>query len=547
MTQQVSNEMNTDGHPAEIGIVVAGSVTGGLKVKLHRTTPVESVSVGSYVTIHGKHQRVFGMVTDVQLDSLDPALVSLPPDLSDPFVAEVMEGTAYYGTLEILPMLIVDPVTEETKPVRTVAPHFSQATRAIGDDVGKVFGIEDDEHLVIGSPLEMDDIEIVLDLEKVVERSSGVFGKTGTGKTFLVRQLLAGFVKGRVASTLVFDMHNEYGWAGRDHERKRDVKGLKQLFPGRVVVLTLDAESSRRRGVKTDGEIQIGFNEIDPEDIEVLAEVLNLTEAARQIPYRLFREAGSRWLKDFLALDGEGMKELVERLGEHEATVQSLRRRLETLNRFPFLTPNGGNRVIEEILQYLGRGYSVVLEFGRYGNNEVAYLLVANLITRRIHEGYVRRSERAMGDGAQDMPQLVITIEEAHKFLSSALANQTIFGTIAREMRKTGVTLLVVDQRPSGIDEEVRSQIGTKLVCLLDNERDVDAVLSGVSGRTQLRQVLAGLDSVQQALLLGHALPMPVVVRTREYGSPESYAALSATDALESKEEWEKRVGNLFG
>ena len=547
MTHPVGNEMSTNGQPAEIGIVVAGSVTGGLKVKLHRTTPVESVSVGSYVTIHGKHQRVFGMVTDVQLDSLDPALVSLPPDLSDPFVSEVLEGTAYYGTLEVLPMLIVDPVTGETKPVRTVAPHFSLATRAIGEDVGKVFGVEDDEHLVIGSPLEMDGIEVVLDLEKVVERSSGVFGKTGTGKTFLVRQLLAGFVKGRVASTLVFDMHNEYGWAGRDHERKRDVKGLKQLFPGRVVVLTLDAESSRRRGVKTDGEIQIGFNEIEPEDIEVLAEVLNLTEASRQVPYRLFREAGSRWLKDFLALDGEGMKELVERLGEHEATVQSLRRRLETLNRFPFLTPDGGNRVIEEVLQYLGRGYSVVLEFGRYGNNEVAYLLVANLITRRIHQGYVRRSERAMGDGAQDMPQLVITIEEAHKFLSPTLANQTIFGTIAREMRKTGVTLLVVDQRPSGIDEEVRSQIGTKLVCLLDNERDVDAVLSGVSGRTQLRQVLAGLDSVQQALLLGHALPMPVVVRTREYGSPESYAALSASDALESKEEWEKRVGNLFG
>ena len=547
MTHPVGNEMSTDGQPAEIGIVVAGSVTGGLKVKLHRTTPVESVSVGSYVTIHGKHQRVFGMVTDVQLDSLDPALVSLPPDLSDPFVSEVMEGTAYYGTLEVLPMLVVDPVTDETKPVRTVAPHFSLATRAIGDDVGKVFGVEDDEHLVIGSPLEMDAIEVVLDLEKVVERSSGVFGKTGTGKTFLVRQLLAGFVKGHVASTLVFDMHNEYGWAGRDHERKRDVKGLKQLFPGRVVVLTLDAESSRRRGVKTDGEIQIGFSEIEPEDIEVLAEVLNLTEASRQVPYRLFREAGSRWLKDFLALDGEGMKELVERLGEHEATVQSLRRRLETLNRFPFLTPDGGNRVIEEVLQYLGRGYSVVLEFGRYGNNEVAYLLVANLITRRIHQGYVQRSERAMGDGALDMPQLVITIEEAHKVLSPTLANQTIFGTIAREMRKTGVTLLVVDQRPSGIDEEVRSQIGTKLVCLLDNERDVDAVLSGVSGRTQLRQVLAGLDSVQQALLLGHALPMPVVVRTREYGSPESYAALSASDALESKEEWEKRVGNLFG
>ena len=49
----------------------------------------------------------------------------------------------------------------------------------------------------------------------------------------------------------------------------------------------------------------------------------------------------------------------------------------------------------------------------------------------------------------------MITIEEAHKFLSPGLAEQTIFGTIAREMRKYSVTLLVIDQRPSGIDPEI--------------------------------------------------------------------------------------------
>ena len=31
------------------------------------------------------------------------------------------------------------------------------------------------------------------------------------------------------------------------------------------------------------------------------------------------------------------------------------------------------------------------------------------------------------------------------------------------------------------------------------------------------RQVLASLDTRQQALILGHAVPMPVVVRTRPY------------------------------
>jgi DNA helicase HerA-like ATPase len=536
----------SDGHqPVHLGIVTGGSLGKGVQVKLDRATSVEDVAVGTYVAIQGQKRRVFGMITDVRLDALDPALLASPPDRSDPFVAEVLEGTAFYGALDVLPMLVLDKETAETRPVRTVPPHFAPVELASAEDVAHVFGSEDGMHLAIGKPLEMD-VDVVLDLKAVSERSVGVFGKSGTGKTFLVRQLLAGLIKGRVAATLVFDMHNEYGWMGADHERGRQVKGLKQLFGSRVVVLTLDSDSSNRRGVPTDGDVRIGYGEIDPEDIEVLAETLNLTEAGRQLPYRLAREGGGRWLRDFLTLDSEGMKELVERLGENEATVQALRRRLDALRRFPFLSEDGGNRAVESIMNYLDRGFSVVLEFGRYGQQELAYILVANLLTRRIHENYVRRTERAMGEVAQQPQPLVIAIEEAHKFLSPALASQTIFGIIARELRKYGVTLLVVDQRPSGIDEEVLSQIGTKLACLLDNERDVDAVLSGVSGRNELRQVLARLESVQQALLFGHALPMPVVVRTREYGSPESYAAFSLADALESKEAWSKKVDDLF-
>ncbi|MCF4968767.1 ATPase, partial [Nostoc sp. CMAA1605] len=87
------------------------------------------------------------------------------------------------------------------------------------------------------------------------------------------------------------------------------------------------------------------------------------------------------------------------------------------------------------------------------------------------------------------------------------------------ELRKYFVTLLVVDQRPSGIDNEVMSQIGTRITALLNDEKDIDAIFTGVSGAGGLRSVLAKLDSKQQALILGHAVPMPVVVRTRPYDS----------------------------
>jgi hypothetical protein len=79
------------------------------------------------------------------------------------------------------------------------------------------------------------------------------------------------------------------------------------------------------------------------------------------------------------------------------------------------------------------------------------------------------------------------------------------------------------------------SQMGTKITCLLDNERDIDSVLAGVSGKSELKAVLAKLAPKQQALIFGHAVPMPVPIRTREYGSAESYK-----DFLPSKEAGEK-------
>jgi DNA helicase HerA-like ATPase len=191
-------------------------------------------------------------------------------------------------------------------------------------------------------------------------------------------------------------------------------------------------------------------------------------------------------------------------------------------------------------------GTSVVLEFGTYGNTLAAYILVANYLTRRIHERYVRQKNQAAGKKADDPKSLMIVIEEAHKFLDPQIAGHTIFGSIARELRKYNVTLLVVDQRPSGIDDEVMSQIGTRVTCLLDNEADIRAVFSGVSGAGALRQVLARLDTQQQALILGHAVPMPVVVRTRDYDA-SFYSTLRAGSETDRKDRAKKATQALYG
>jgi DNA helicase HerA-like ATPase len=195
----------------------------------------------------------------------------------------------------------------------------------------------------------------------------------------------------------------------------------------------------------------------------------------------------------------------------------------------PYLRPRVSHNYIEEILSQIKAGKNVVLEFGRQ-NNLLSYMLATNIITRRIHADYVRQSERHICDpeNVRAPRKLMIVIEEAHKFLAPQVARQTIFGIIAREMRKYFVTLLIVDQRPSGIDPEILSQIGTRVTALLNDDKDIDAVFTGVSGSQTLRTVLAQMDPKQQALVLGYAVPMPVVVRTRSFDT-DFYKAVAAS------------------
>jgi DNA helicase HerA-like ATPase len=531
-----------------LGIVVSGSLGKGVEVRLDSSASIEDMAVGRFITIEGQKRRFFGMITDVSLGVGDQRLTLSPPDVADPFIAEVIAGTSTFGTLHVSPSLVISgdatSMLEGPQPVKTIPSHFSVVKLASQQDVELVFGTEDEKRFFIGTPLDME-TKVCLNLEELVKRSNGVFGKSGTGKTFLTRLLLIGMLQKGTAANLVFDMHSEYGWESRD-ERGRRVKALKQLFPSRVAVFTLDEEGSRRRKVSTDFVVRIGYDEIEPEDIALLRQTLILTEASVQAVYQLAREFGDkRWIEQTMALEeGEETKELLNRLSIHESTYRNLRRGLETIRRLPFLMPHAPDNAVKHILEDLDRGVNVILEFGRY-TDITAYILVANLLTRRIHARYREGMEKSIGEGAAQPRQLVITIEEAHRFLNPEVASQTIFGIIAREMRKYNVTLLVVDQRPGGIDSEVMSQMGTKITCLLDDERDVDSVLTGVPNKSELKSVLSKLESKQQALIFGHAVPVPVVVKTREYGSAQSYRDFAPGDDVAKQAE--KDIKELWG
>ena len=551
---------SASGRGGRLGVITRGSLAEGLEMKLDPARSVEDMKAGKFVVIEGDKNDFFSMVTDMRLDATNQEILLHPPERSDDLLRQVLNGTNTYNIVAMRPMLMMpkwlegdgaNATDDGPRPVKAIPSHFSMVVEAEEEDVGRIFGIEEDgqrRYFNLGSPLDME-TPVCVDMMRFAERSNGIFGKTGTGKSFLTRLALCGLIHFDRAVNLIFDMHNEYGYKAMKEtagENSSFVKGLKQLFGERVAIFSLDPKSTRARGIQPDFEVYIGYDQILVEDIAPLQEELKLNPTAVESAYLVYALYKERWLRTLLSLDGPEVEEFANEIGAHPGSLVALHRKLKRLESFPFMVAKSeGGDVVDRIMEFLDRGTNVVLEFGQQ-TSMLCYLLVANIIARRIHEMYVKKSEKFYAtQRPEDKPrQLMITIEEAHKFLNASAAKQTIFGTIAREMRKYYVSLLIVDQRPSGIDDEVLSQLGTRITALLNDEKDIGAVLTGVNGTEGLRSVLASLDSKQQALVIGHAVPMPVVIKTREYGE-EFYRAMGSLEALPAAERTKRVEENM--
>lgn len=515
--------MIPNGHRVALGVVTEGSYTGGLTVRLLEPT-VEDLQVGSFVVLEGERNRYFSLISDLQLRVTDPAVLADPPSGS-PFVRRALHGVHTYAAAMVRPSLVLEDSADLTgtpRPtaVRTIPAHFAVMRRAMEQDFDLVFGSESNERFTLGSPLAMPETAIPVDLARLIERPSGIFGQTGAGKSVLARLILFGLIRSRLAATLIFDMHDEYA-DGDPH--KPDIPGLLRFFPAADLhVYQLDPK--RTKGT----HIRVGLNHIQPDDIELLRDELDLNDTFFATTYALYRVFGDRWLERLLKMESAEINEFAATANAHPSAVEALQRKLRYLDTAPYTADYLTADPVGDIVQHLERGQHVIVQFGpRFKLRD--YLLVANLLTRRIHGAYTERSERGQM-GAERKP-LVVVLEEAHKFLSPVAARQSIFGTIAREMRKYGVTLLIVDQRPSGIDSEILSQLGTRITGLLSDSADIEAVLSGAAERTTLRALLASLEPSRQCLIVGHAIPMPMVLQTRDY-SAKLQELLSERDEL---------------
>lgn len=536
-----------DNQKMVIGYVVGGGLKENLRVRL--TIPSQDVQEGAFVVIESGSWQFYGLVIDLQLGSTDPRFADEQSESRLPLeMARLLHGQTLYTTLEVLPALMLergpDPASADYAawreshpedgrplPVKTVPPHHAEVRLAEEGDIGEIFGKSEDEgNFVVGYTREQGH-PVCINLDKFVQRSAGVFGATGTGKSFLTRLVLAGLIQHNAASVLVFDMHNEYGFDDTASDTGLRVIGLKTKFTSRVRVVALGA-GSLIRGQAPDFSLEIDERDIQPSDIEMLMRELNLKETTPTTLDALVSGFGpDRWFRAFREMkvgsvieNDEGKKipapdsvaAWANSVGVNVMAAEGLRSKMQRVFNLEYICENPAGNGISEIVKTIEAGQHVVLSFYDH-ESDLDYLLVSNLLTRHIRDAWEKSTNDFRSKGVKEPHPLVIVVEEAHKLLNREMAGQTAFSTIAREMRKYYVTLLIIDQRPSQIYDEVMSQLGTRISGWLGDEDDIHSVLSGLAGREALRGMLARLQPKEEVLLLGWGVPMPLPVRSRRY------------------------------
>jgi len=541
-------DINIRNQQSSIGYIVGGGLKANLRARL--TVPAQTVQEGAFVVVESSGWLFYGLVTDLQLDATDPRFADeqtegrMPPQL-----AKLLHGQTLFTNLEILTTLMMeqgpeldDPAYEawfqkvldeqvHPEPVKTVPQHHAEVRLARAEDIAEIFGREDKEPFFrIGDTIEQSH-PVCVNLDKLVQRSAGIFGATGTGKSFLTRVILAGLIKRGRTAVLIFDMHNEYGPDDTASDTGLRVPGLKGKFPAKVRMVGL-GRGATIRGKTPDYTLEIAESDITPEDVLMLSQELNLRETTATTLEALKSMFGKSWFHEFRNMrvnayvEEEGKSRPADDSVEawaaeknvNPSAAVSLHNKLRLLFNVPYIVEEPASNALQQMIENLDHGQHVVLSFDDH-ERDLDYLFVSNLLTRRIRSVWEKRTNAFRSgktDGVEPRP-LVIVVEEAHKLLNREMASQTTFSTIAREMRKYYVTLLIIDQRPSQIYDEVMSQLGTRITGWLGDADDIQAVLSGLAGREALRGMLARLQPKEEVLMLGWGVPMPIPVRSRRY------------------------------
>jgi len=458
-----------------IGNIIS-STSQEVVFRLNDDVDVESINLATPVVIESKHSYL-ARVVSLEMRNLGES--NLPDKIVAIRDSEVYNdidsalGSQFYY---ICRARLMGVLGERLRGAKTI-PRFQSMVRLAKEEDLRFLAVRDDDKVEIGSLRDME-IPIMIDRKTLITRHCGVFGKTGSGKSNTVKVLLSRFIETSTPS-IVFDVHGEYS----------RLDGLRPYQE--VVVMGI--------GNNEDVTISIPLEAIKPRDISLIS---SLNETQMEAAEAIRNKIGKGWIP---YIQDTGSEEIYKEFNKqiNELTILTLKRKIGALYHQKYV--GTGFDSLQYIFGALEKRKTIIIDFGIYEHNDYAIRLITTIISRYLLDRF--KNARLKG---KTLPETLIVLEEAHKLLSKDIARTTIFENIVREGRKFGIGLLVVDQMPRKIHEEIISQLNTVIIMLLTNIKDREhLVLSSENDLSDFKDEMSRLD-LGEAIITGMSVPIPI-------------------------------------
>ncbi|MBI1392867.1 MAG: DUF87 domain-containing protein [Alphaproteobacteria bacterium] len=354
-------------------------------------------------------------------------------------------------------------------------------------------------------------------VNNLFSRHCAILGTTGAGKSCAVTLMLNSVLKKYPhAHIVLLDVHNEYANCFGEKAIVFDSSNLtlpfwmltfeefsEILYPGRrnceeeIEILLELIPAARRMNLGAPTKSGAGLTErrSDPSAVTV----------DTPTPYRV---------SDLLTLIDRSLGGLDH--ARATAPFKRLRARLKQIStdaRYGFMF--GGLTVQDTMSELLGQLFRIpvadapvsVIELGGMPD-EVAQVVVS-VIARIAFE---------FGLWSHGAAPVALIVEDAHRFAaadsdSGFAPTRRALVRIAKEGRKTGVSLWVVSQRPTELDPTVLSQCNSIFAMRLANQADQDALRAAIpDAATSLLACLPSLG-LGEAIAIGESVALPCRIR----------------------------------
>lgn len=359
----------------------------------------------------------------------------------------------------------------------------------------------------------------------------GIFGGSGSGKSFGLRVFLEELMKLKIP-TLLLDPHFELTFTQTPAEAPpgyREIRYEERFkafqvgadvgihFPHlstRDLIRLLDASSGLSEGMTNAVEALHRSNDSYLSFSSRVDSLVAALEAGEKAVDRRQRDPGASGSEREVGADQARV--LAEAKGIHLSSAKGVQWRLNRLHRAGLFTND-----IKPIEAALRAGQLAVVQGPIWMLNVFASYVMGTLYRQRreYKDAQFRR------ETAPAFPPFVVVTDEAHNFAPKgydAPAKATI-KEIAQEGRKYGVFLILATQRPTLLDETVTAQLNTKCVFRTVRASDIGTIkeetdLTQEEGR-RLPFLRSG-DAFISSAIFGRTLP--VRIRMAKSSSPNT-------------------------